>query len=540
MAGPTAETNQTPQNVSSVKKQKLKPEQKQQMLWETLNHMPALVFCKLKDKTYRFVNLKWEKVFSLPRAQIMGQTDQDLFDPSQAESNQQKDSQVWKTGEAYSTEDQWTHPDGETHVYQTLRFPLVDSQGEMYAIGGVSVDLTEKIKMQQEKEEIQGQLQQSQKLEAIGQLAGGIAHDFNNILGGVLGFAELIKSNTQEQYTQEKIEIIIDASKRAADLTKQLLGFARKGKYQKAKLELNHVVKAVVNLLKGTLDKGICLRTEFSESLWPVEGDAGQLQQVLLNLGINARDAMPEGGHLVFETHNVELSDNFCRSRKNLKPGSYVRVSISDSGQGMPEDVKKNIFNPFFTTKEVGKGTGLGLSMVYGIMGSHGGAIDVQSDPGVGTVFNLYLPAQSGEATVVEMEPLVSEDIKIPQLLGKRILVVDDEFVLRKVLEDVIFPTQAEVVSVGDGEQALSLLLDGTQHFDLVILDLVMPEMTGYQVYYHMKQMPKLPQVLFSSGFSESDELATIREQDQVDFLQKPFQQHLVYAKLAELLEDDK
>lgn len=386
----------------------------------------------------------------------------------------------------------------------------------------------------------QEQLVQSQKLEALGKLAGGIAHDFNNLLGAILGYANLLKNEfSTNPPIYKKLSIIEMSAQRGAELTRQLLGFARKGQYEKKKIDLNQSIQETCQLLSRSLDKNINIQTEFESSLWPIEGDGTQIQQVLMNLGVNARDAMPYGGDLMLSSRNIIADKAYCQSHKKLKPGNYVRISISDTGLGISKEIQDKIFDPFFTTKPVGKGTGLGLSMVYGIMGNHNGVISVYSELNQGTIFHLYFPAMEGAAADQKNDSEIHEQDDFHKRLreercleGKKFLIVDDEKNIRELVGDILRSYGAIVSYSTNGEEAIKEIEDG-KRVDQVILDVIMPKMDGIQAFFKMRMMnPELP-VLFCSGYSENSEMTELRRINHVDFIQKPFCEDSLLKKIV-------
>jgi PAS domain S-box-containing protein len=287
-------------------------------------------------------------------------------------------------------------PSGEVRDFNIIATPLQGPDGSFDQCLELVLDITESRARQVEREALFQQLIQSQKMEAVGTLAGGIAHEFNNLLTGILGFTSLLQMQTGPESPNGKSLGMIDKSaRRAAELTSQLLGFARKGTRKIQEMCLNDMAALVLSIVRNTFDRAIAIKEDLSPGLWAMDGDPGQIEQVLLNLCINARDAMPSGGTLAIQTRNADVASLRTVLTGDLAPGRWVSLSVKDTGNGIPPVVRDRIFEPFFTTKEPGKGTGMGLSVVYGIVQSHGGAIDVESDPGSGTTFRIYFPAKT-------------------------------------------------------------------------------------------------------------------------------------------------
>ncbi|MCK4870323.1 MAG: response regulator [Gammaproteobacteria bacterium] len=393
-----------------------------------------------------------------------------------------------------------------------------------------------------ESKEAQKKLIESQKLESIGKLAGGIAHDFNNILSSILGYASLIRSDlVGNEEVLKKIDIMQRSAERGALLTSQLLGFARKGKYQKTDIDVNSLVEELCDILQGSLNKNIEISKNIEKNLWSVQGDASQLLQIIMNVAINARDAMPKGGKLDLMTENIVADQEFCRTHPTLKPGYYVRVSIVDTGTGIPLEIQAKVFDPFFTTKAQGEGAGLGLSVVYGIVQNHGGDISIYSEPGEGTRVNIYFPAAGEVSSNKNACALDSSDIPegtLPALLkGKKILIVDDEETVRELLQDVLASEEVKHYTAAGGHQALDIFKKNKKDIALVILDLIMPDMEGIAVLHKLRAMRKNTLVVLSSGYTENEEIRELRKLPTVEFLQKPYTKNKLLNKIYALIK---
>jgi PAS domain S-box-containing protein len=377
---------------------------------------------------------------------------------------------------------------------------------------------------------LEAQLLQSQKMEAIGTLAGGIAHDINNLLMTILGYTSLMlmdKSPRDSDY--EKLKIIEGQVQSGADLTKQLLGFARGGKYEIKSTNLNELLIRSSEMF-GRTKKEISIFLKQEKDLWTVEVDRGQIEQVFLNLFVNAWQAMPAGGELYLETGNIVLDEFYC-SPHAMKPGNYVKVSITDTGAGMDEATRQRIFEPFFTTKEMGRGTGLGLASAYGVLKNHGGLINVYSERGKGTTFTLYLPAS--EKTWIE-EKIVPHQV----LRGtETILLVDDQDAVLNVGKVLLQKLGYTVTSAKSGEDALILYEQGKEKIDLVILDMVMPIMNGGETYEALRKINPQIKVILSSGYSLNGQAVRIMNNGCNGFIQKPFNISELSNKIREVLD---
>ena len=398
--------------------------------------------------------------------------------------------------------------------------PLKNEEEEIAGFVFIARDITDRKEAEKERIQFQQQLFQTEKLSAIGQLAGGIAHDFNNMIGAIHGFAELIKMKAPDKASGigYYAEMIMQASFRAADLTAKLLAFARKGKFEMVAVDMHVLINEVIIMLERTIDKRITVRTRLEAPSAIVMGDRTQLQNALLNLALNARDFMPDGGDLTFSTILASGEEPILSSHPD-EPGKkkYFIVSVSDTGVGMEDHVKKRIFEPFFTTKPAGKGTGLGLASVYGTVTNHGGFIDVQSESGSGARFSMYLPASD---TGVSASP--HENIAPEKGIGK-ILVIDDEEFIREMASELLKDLGYSVSACNDGEEAVRWYTIHNREIDLVLLDIAMPKMGGYDCFTRLKAINPSVKAIVLSGYSIDGEAQRILDQGALAFIQKPF-----------------
>lgn len=401
----------------------------------------------------------------------------------------------------------------------------------LQTIGEMVASEFERIDEEKEKEEMRKHLFQAHKMEAIGTLAGGIAHDFNNMLQGILGHASLIKAQMPQGHElYESVDTIEHIAERAAQLTKQLLGFARKGKYLNEPLAINEIVRNVLKIISKTFDRKIEIVTDLAEDMLVIEGDRSQIEQVIMNLCLNARDAMPHGGKLVIKTHMEKNVPAEPAHTASADTSDAVVIEISDTGFGMSDDVKDRIFEPFFTTKELGKGTGMGLAMVYGVITNHHGTIRVSSSSGKGTAFIITLPAYTYS--------LPDNDVASRPLLHGRgtILVVDDEEFIRGILKNMLEKLGYNVLLASNGREALDIYASQKDHIDLVILDLIMPVMNGREAYEQLVHMNRDIRIIIASGHMTAGQAAFIKDRSRHAFLQKPFKMHDIATNVKAMI----
>jgi len=433
--------------------------------------------------------------------------------------------------------------DGSTYPAIIYSTPII-SEGKTVGLRGIIADLTQIKQAEEEKMRLGAQLQQAQKMEAIGTLAGGIAHDFNNLLMGIQGRASLMLMDRDSSHPDsEHLRGIEDYVKSAADLTRQLLGFARGGKYEVKPTNLNELVRKSA-LMFGRTKKEITIHPKYQEQVWTVEVDQGQIEQVLLNLCVNAWQSMPGGGDLYIQTENLMLDDSYVKSF-DMEPGEYVKISVTDTGVGMDEATRQRVFEPFFTTKEMGRGTGLGLASAYGIIKSHKGIINVYSDKGEGATFDIYLPATKAEVGGKKSE--IGDDI----IRGhETVLLVDDEDMIIDVGQKLLGKLGYEVLIAGSGKEAIEIVRKThsaeekspapgpvPHEPDLVILDMIMPDMGGGETYDRLKEINPEIKVLLSSGYSINGQANEILDRGCNGFIQKPFNMAQLSKKVSEILD---
>ena len=390
------------------------------------------------------------------------------------------------------------------------------------------------VEANRERKRLEAQVYQLRRFEAIGRLAGGISHDFNNVIGAILGFAELGQEELAEDHpARKRFQKICDQAKRASGLTRQLLAFARRQVLQPQNLDVNRIVRETLSLLGTLLGENIHIELALLDDLAPAWADATQIEQVIMNLCLNARDAMPLGGRIAIRTQNFEIRAGDDLPHSYYRPGKYVLITVADTGTGMDREMLEHIFEPFFTTKEVGKGTGLGLATVYGIVKQHGGIIDVQSERGTGTEFRVYLPAGSGSAHTTE---------KSPQRAARRgtetILVAEDHEGLRELAKEALEALGYRVLLAATGGQALEIFMDKHSSIDLVLLDIVMPEMGGPAALEKMLSIKPTLRAILVTGYAADVDSVGLMMQKGMLILQKPYSSQDLGQSVRSVLDE--
>jgi PAS domain S-box-containing protein len=462
---------------------------------------------------------------------IVGKRPQDLEIDEQTLALWHSNNRRALAGEVVSGEVTFSIHGEQRHIHNVIS-PIHD-EGQILGILGVNIDITERRSAQRAKIEIERQLLHAQKMEAVGTLAGGLAHDLNNLLTGILGRAELLKLDTgPDSRVHQSAEVIETAALRATEITRQLLGFAREGKIKNVPVALVQLIEEAISILEHTLDKRIGIITSFEIEQPVVYGDPGQLEQVLLNLAVNARDAMPEGGRLMVEVAAARPEPDRVRAAGCDDTAHYLLIRISDTGCGIKKEIQGRIFEPFFTTKEQGQGTGMGLAMVYGIVENHGGWIEVDSEPGRGSVFSVYLPLSE------DFEPQVTEPLPdtISPPEGANILVVDDDEVVLETISGMLSELGYSVRCAENGRDAVAIYHRHGEEIDLVLLDMIMPVMNGAACYRALRELNPEVRVLIVTGHAMDDVAGELAVEGGCDIITKPFLRATLSSAVARVL----
>lgn len=500
-----------------------KSEQQYRLLADTAQEM--IVMHNL-DGTVKYVNPAVKKLTGYSPEEVY-QNDITYFLPDNALREIRKRNEIRRSGDSeqllYTIEIKTK--DGTVVPVEASSTPVMED-GDIAGILIVARDISEKMKLQQ-------QLVQAQKMEAIGRLAGGVAHDFNNLLTIINGYSSLIMNSMSDNSKYfEEVKNIHDAGEKAEDLTRQLLAFSRKQEMELAYINLNDVIINIKKMLQRLIGEHITLNTELRENLNPVHGDKGQIEQIIMNLSVNARDAMPDGGNLHIETSLEKLTSKNNPFNFDIRTGIYNRLTVRDSGAGMDKAILQNIFEPFFTTKEAGKGTGLGLATVYGIVKQHDGYITVDSIPGEGSTFHVYFPVAN--ETEEELEELAKPEKDCTGT--ESILVVEDDETVRQFVTQSLVSSGYKVHEFGRAEPALKIFVQNPQSIDLILTDIVMPEMSGIDMANRIRDVDKNIEILLMSGYAD-DTLDQFSMESYENFIQKPFTPRQLTERIRYLLD---
>ena len=494
-----------------------------------LQTIPDLVWLKDADGVYMLCNRMVESLCGAKEKDIVGKTDYDFVDKELADSCHDSDQKAIAAVKPTSASDWVTFAeDGRRALMDTIKTPMFDANGKLIGVLGIARDVTEHHNLEE-------QLRQAQKMEAVGTLAGGVAHDFNNILSAILGYSHLILDEMKDNDTVKNyVEEIMVASKRASVLTYNLLSFSRKQAVILAVIDLSEVIKSNEAFLCRLIREDIELKITCTREPLTVLADRGQIEQVIMNLVTNARDAMPNGGKLSIETQPVTMDQEFIETHGYGKAGAYVMISVSDSGVGMNKETQLRIFEPFYTTKEQGQGTGLGLSMAYGIVKKHDGFINVYSEPGKGTIFRIYLPREQAISLAGKIETRGGGPLRGGT---ETILVGEDDDSLRRLSKKVLGHYGYQVIEAVDGQDAVDKFIEYGENIDLVLLDAIMPKKNGREACQEMRTVRPSLKVVFVSGYTKDIFTVGNALDGNSVFIQKPFSPDMLVTKVREMLD---
>ncbi len=501
-------------------------EQERMMLAAAVEQSEESIVIAKPSGEIHYVNPAFERISGYSKNEVLGRHFLKVTGNAQEEDFYQK---AWaKLSEGISWKGQLTSrkKDGTPYQESALISPILSPNGLISNFVAIKRDISLEV-------ELENQVRHAQKMEAVGTLAGGIAHDFNNLLQIILGYTDiLIESRQREASELRKLDAVKHAASNGAELVRQLLAFSRKDPAVPEPTDLNKELNRIAHLLKRTIPKMIEVRLNLAKNLSLIEIDSTHFEQVILNLATNARDAMPDGGLFLLETVNVTLDEKFCEMQPELAPGEYVLLQVSDNGHGISRDVIDHIFDPFFSTKEVGKGTGLGLSTVFGIVKAHNGLIFCESEVGAGTTFRIYFPSST--------KPLGSkfyEGAKSDRTGSETIMVVDDDHQMRDLLGELLESVGYETISASSGIECLALYQENQNKISLIILDMMMPQMSGKKCLEALLELDPTVKVLISSGHSDDGPISEALGTGAKAFINKPYDIHKMLSTIRNLLD---
>ena len=485
------------------------------------------------DQNLTFFNDPLCKILGFSQNELSGKNARSFTSPATMRKMDQIYSRLQKTGEPIRVTDyDAISKTGASIALELTASLLRSSSGAPIGFRGVLRDVSERKEAEAKSQKLEIQVRQAQKMESIGTLAGGIAHDFNNILMGIQGNASLMGLKTEPGHPNyEKIKNIEMYVQSGTELTRQLLGFARRGKYHAIATDVNDIINKSATMF-GRTKKEIQIKMDLATDIWTVEVDRGQIEQALLNLYVNAWQAMPHGGDLHLKTENIVLDAGFVNSKPyKVEPGDYIKITVTDTGIGIDGETRERIFEPFFTTKEMGRGTGLGLASVYGVIKNHGGYINVYSEIDQGTTFSIYLPASRKK-----IEKQIEKTVATLALGTGTILLIDDEEMIIKVGKELLQELGYDVLSARSGQEAIELYGKNADKIDLVIMDMIMPGMGGGETFDRLKKINPEIKVLLSSGYSINGQASKILERGCSGFIQKPFNLIQLSDKISQII----
>jgi PAS domain S-box-containing protein len=486
------------------------------------DNSPAAVSLTDTDNRFRLINTRFQKWFGVTQQGVLGKTPAEVLPRELANVYTAHDLRALEAGEATEREQETEFVSGQKALVLITKFPVLNRDGKSIGMGTIITDVSEERKTA-------AQLHQAQKMEAVGQLTGGIAHEFNNLLMVIMGNLEIAAGQVADSNAHKPLSSAMNGAIRAAELTSQLLAFSRKQILRVEHIDLNSLVRGIRGMLQQTLGETVSVNTELTDGIWPINADKSLLESALLNLSINARDAMPKGGRITITTTNRAMDAQILAKHSNIVPGDYVMLEVTDTGTGIASEILEHVFEPFFTTKDVGEGTGLGLSMVHGFVEQSGGFVDIESQVDKGTSIRVYLPRE------VELEENGGADEpRGTQVLslGVTVLVVEDDPDVRQIVVGILSELGCNIVEAKDGRAAFSALARHPE-IDVLFTDVVLPEgISGPDIAGEARiMMPKL-KIVFTSGYPDGEVNNLGYDDENPWFIRKPYRK----SELAELL----
>jgi PAS domain S-box-containing protein len=489
-----------------------------------LDHATDAIIVQDLEGVVLYWNKGAERMYGWLAAEATGKNVRDLYYKENLSQYEAAKSSLLEYGQWFGEIHQHTKA-GKEIVAEGHWTLVTEEGGKPKSMFAINTDVTERKKLE-------AQFLRAQRMESIGTLASGIAHNLGNLLSPILLSIQMLKRKFTDEESQHMLAILKINAERAGEMIRQVLEFARGIEGERIELQPTHLIKEVAKILESTFPKAIDIKVSIAGDLSPIVGDATQMHQVLMNLSVNARDAMPNGGSLTIKAENIYFDENYARMHFEARQGHYIMISVADTGVGMPPDVLEKIFEPFFTTKEQGKGTGLGLPSIRGIVKGHGGFIDVYSEVGKGTEFRIYIPA----APLAHVRPAEEEQAGLPIGHGELILVVDDEAPLLEVARRTLEENGYRVLTARDGTEALAVYVEHKREIDVVVMDMMMPYLDGAATIRALQKLDPNVKIIASSGLSANDKMFEAANQGVNTFLTKPYTAEKLVKALAETL----
>ena len=516
-------------NITKQKEAEVKLMAERNLLRTVIDNLPDAIYakdmvaCKILANPADLKNLGCRT-----EAEALGKNDFKFFPKEVAEKFFEDDQLVLQNGQpVINREEKVVAPDGKSLWLLTTKVPWRDADGHIIGLVGIGRDVTD-------KKNLEAQLLRAQRMESIGRLATGIAHDLNNILTPIMISTSLLREKMSDKEGLDILNTVEASAKRGADIIKQVMWFGRGLDGQRIPVHPQHLIKDTARIATETLNKSLQIEMKIAADVWPIPGDPPQLHQVLLNLCVNANEAMPAGGKLTITARNFTADENFAGSHLEARPGHYVVLEVADTGSGIPREIRDRIFEPFFTTKEIGKGTGLGLSTVLSIVKSHNGFILLETEPGKGSSFQIYFPAQA----VSQTDKLEDRPVNFPRGQGETILVVDDEKSVRETAQAMLETFGYKVLLADDGAQALAIYSENQADIAVVLTDIVMPVMNGEATIRALRHFNPKVKIIASSGLKSEPDNEAIRGLGVSHFIGKPFTAGAILHELREVIAE--
>ena len=510
--------------------------EKEEELNLILNSPSIMIFYKDLEGRYLFVNKAFAKALGRSKDEIVGKKCSDLFSKEIADQLSKHDEELIKSGKSELRTIEKYETSKGIRWANVMKVPLYDKRRDTVTIVGFAEDITEQKNLEEENKKLEAQLFQAQKMEAVGRLTGGIAHDFNNMLTIILGYSDFIVSKIKDSdFIYQPLQEMKKAALRSAELTQKLLAFSRQQIINPKRINLNEELSEMEKLLKRVIGEDIELKLMLSDNIWYTFLDSSQINQIVLNMAVNSRDAMPEGGILTIETANVTIDDYYCNHHVGFIPGDYIMLAISDTGIGMDKETQAHIFEPFFTTKQTGKGTGLGLSTVYGIVKQNKGYINCYSEPNKGTTFKIYFPRFIGK------KEKVSSTVEITNICSgnETILLVEDEDIVRGFAKDILKQFGYNVLVASNPKDAINICKQYNDDIHLLLTDVVMPDMNGKKLYESISTIRPDIRILYMSGYTANAIAHRGILEKGTPFIHKPFTMNSLAKKVREVLDSN-